>query len=46
MNRRKFLSMSVIGSAATLYAAQSNIMSAAECQSTVTSWYIPEFLEI
>lgn len=44
MNRRKFLSLGALGTAAGLYAAQSPLSPAPFCKSPVCSWYLPAYL--
>lgn len=45
MNRRKFLSMSLMGGAVGLYAAeQKNLTAPATCDASIMHWYIPTYL--
>jgi len=46
MNRRKFLSIGTIAAATGLYAAQKPLVAPSLfCQSSVHSWYLPEYLK-
>lgn len=45
MNRRKFLSVSALGTAAGFYATQAPLAAASYCKLPALAWYLPEYLE-